>query len=75
MKHLQHRPEDWATATDEQWIDALLDWQSPVDPRWMRFAEQRRPDCLRRALSMHAQINGPLGVPARRWLRTGRVWL
>lgn len=69
MKHLQERPDDWLTATDEEWTAALLDHPTLIDPRFMAHAERCRPHCLRRALLLHADTGGYLGAPARRWLK------
>lgn len=72
-KHLQERPDEWASATDEEWVAALLDRQPFVDPRFMNYAQGHRPHCLRRSLLLHQDMGGYLGAPARRWLKTGRT--
>jgi hypothetical protein len=72
MKHLQERPDDWLDATDQEWVDALLDRPPFIDPLFMAHAQRARPHCLRRALLLHRDTGGYLGAPARRWLKGGR---
>jgi hypothetical protein len=72
VKHLQDRPHDWADATDEEIVDALLNRVEFVCLRWMAFVERERPHCLRRSLLLFEDLGGYLAAPARRWLRGGR---
>jgi len=71
-EHLQNRPNDWASATDDEWTAALLDTPPLICPFFMSYAQNHRPQCLRRALLLHKDTGGYLGAPARRWLKGSR---
>jgi hypothetical protein len=68
MKHLQERRDDWETATDQEWAEALLSPPALICPFFMAFARNRRPEALRRSLLLHRDLGGYLGPPARRFL-------
>jgi hypothetical protein len=70
MKHLADRRDDWAGASDEEWVHAILSVPRPTDPFFINYAQRQRPEAVRRAL--HADMGGYLGAPARRWLRGQR---
>ena len=67
--HLSERPDDWATANDQEWADALGTGKRPVDPRFINYAERNRPEAICRYLKIHEQMGGLVGPPARRFLR------
>lgn len=69
MEHLQDRPNDWPTATDEEWTKALMKVPAFIDPFFMAYAQRHRPHCLRRAILLHQDLGGFVGRPAQRWLR------
>ena len=66
--HLQVRRKDWADASDDEFVEALLSMPPLIDPFFMAYVKNHRPHCLRRALVLHADLGGYLGAPARRWL-------
>ena len=66
--HLQDRRDDWADASDEDWIDALLHPPTLICPFWLNYARQHRPHCLRRSLLLHESLGGWLGPPALKFL-------
>lgn len=67
--HLQDRPDDWIDASDEEIVDALMNRQPFVDPRFMAYIQRSRPHCLRRSILLHEQMGGYVSPIARRWLR------
>ena len=67
--HLQNRPDDWPSATDEEIIHALFHpTDAFVNPRWMNYLERDRPQALTTYLRLLAAGGGRLGPPARRFL-------
>ncbi len=68
MSHLQDRPDDWATASQEETIQALFQAPRFINPFWMAFLRRERPGVLAKQLKLHAAGGGHLGQPARRLL-------
>lgn len=66
--HLQDRRDDWADASDEEWVLALLNPPALICPFFMAYAQRCRSHCLRKALLLHEQCGGFPGRPARRFL-------
>ena len=66
--HLQNSPVKWATATDEQIIQALFQPARFVNPFWMNYLQRERPAALATYLRLFAASGGRLGTPAVRFL-------
>lgn len=62
--HIQNRPDDWTTATDEEHIAGLLEPKRFVDPFWMAYLKTSRPHCLTTYLNIHEARGGVVGSPA-----------
>ena len=67
-EQLQNQPEQWAEATDEQIIHALLQPVRFVNPCWMAWLRRERPAALASYLRLFAAGGGHLGRPAQRFL-------
>jgi hypothetical protein len=68
IEELQHRPKDWETATDEQILSALMEKKDFVNPFFVNWVRNHRPDVMRRYLNLHRDMGGTLGSYAREFL-------